>query len=280
MELGRTLVYGNVFVSACAASLVVCTLAEAGAPVAHPLVGLVACATLFVYSLDRAAGVAPEDRIAMSSRLRWLENHQHVARVMGVLGACGMGGFSLLLPPHLLLPLIPLGLISVAYGVPALPWRGRWIRLKDIPGLKIFLISVVWATATVTLPLMSVGEAWMSPHAWGLFARRALFIFAITLPFDVRDAERDAGAHVRTLPHILGNASTRTLAWGLMVCCLLLDVFNAATTAHLLGSACAVAWTCALLFPMTRPRHDMYYACGLDGTMLVHTACLLIALSW
>jgi 1,4-dihydroxy-2-naphthoate octaprenyltransferase len=127
---------------------------------------------------------------------------------------------------------------------------------------------------------MSVDQAWNSPHAWGLFARRALFIFAITLPFDIRDAERDAGAHVRTLPHILGTSSTRTLAWGVMACCLLLDMFNTQSVVHFLGSACAVVWTCVLLFPMTRPRHDMYYACGLDGAMLTHTACILFALMW
>lgn len=278
--LGRALVYGNLFVALCAASLVCCTLALAGHPLWHPLVGLVACATLFVYSLDRVAGAAPEDRVDPSPRLAWLARHAGAARMLGALGALGTGAFALMLPARLLVPLVPLGAISVAYGVPIVPWKGGWRRLKDIPGLKVFLIALVWATATVTLPLMSIAEDWAQPQYLGLFARRALFILAITLPFDVRDAARDADAGVRTLPHVLGPKHTRAVAWALMAGCVALDAWRAQAQAPLLvASAISVACTCALLLFMTRPRHDMYYALGLDGVMLAHTLCVVGALS-
>ena len=106
---------------------------------------------------------------------------------------------------------------------------------------------------------------------------RALFIFIITLPFDVRDLERDARAGVRTLPHLLGVERTRALAIA-MLCFFMAS----ATVRH---QAAGFVWplamttmlTGALLARLDTERSESYYVIYMEGTMLLQT---LLVLGW
>ena len=89
-----------------------------------------------------------------------------------------------------------------------LPWimRNKGGGLRSVPGLKLFVISFVWAFTTGFLPAIWNGE----PGTWWLI-ERFFWTMALTIPFDVRDVKLDAKS-IKTLPHLLGSRNSIYLA--------------------------------------------------------------------
>lgn len=264
------LIYSNVFIACCAVALAISTQLAHGAPWRFdPSLGLIGAATLFVYNLDRVMGTSPEDLVAMSPRHAWSQAKANTLWSLTLLGAAGIAYFGALMPLALLWGLVPLGLLSVAYSAPVLPLRRRWYRLKDIPGLKLFLIAWVWAAATVYIPLsVFSAPALDGPLLWAL-AARTLFIVGITLPFDLRDLEADREAGVITLPQLLGSRRTCALSCVVVVGAIAMELAQLDNAALRLAWVLSGAAALALILATARRRHELYYGLGLDGTMLL-----------
>ena len=275
------LIFSNLFVSCCAASLVLATWAELGLDVSllDPMVGLVFFATLLVYNLDRVTGTSPEDASLDSERHGWIARRR--ALLFGLVGCSALGTLAMgvLLDWKIFAALVPLGVLSLTYSLPILPGGKEqgWRRLKDVPGLKIFLIALVWGVATVTLPAWHRGVSpWMLEPAW-LMIERALFIFIITLPFDVRDMERDKSAGVQTLPLLFGVERTRSLALALLCFFMASAAVRHQAAGYVWPLAMSTMLTGALLARLDRERSESYYVVYMEGTMLLQT---LLVLAW
>src|SRR5205807_62994 len=95
---------------------------------------------------------------------------------------------------------------SFAYTVPCIPSRKGSIRLRDVPGIKIAVISLVLGLTTVLLPVFVQDDLSLikKPEVIMVFFRRILFIFAITIPFDIRDVKYDRENGTRTIPVVFG----------------------------------------------------------------------------
>ncbi|MFP4597669.1 MAG: UbiA family prenyltransferase [Persicimonas sp.] len=282
----RTLIFSNIFIALAAVALTFETFYLLGAaPAVHQtgswgLGALVFFATLFVYNLDRLVSASREDAVEVTERHRWIRARRKwlwAAVSLSTLGGLVSLAF---VPVDVLWGLVPLGAISLAYSLPVIAQEGKKLRLKDLPGLKIFLIALVWASVTVVLPALAAGADLFGADTALAFVERTIFIFAITLPFDVRDLERDRQAGIRTLPMKLGAARTRWLAVGLMV------VFVAIVVAHY-GLAVDGATvplvasgllTAVALWFSDEVRGAMYYVGFLDGMMLVQGAMVVFFL--
>ena len=92
-------------------------------------------------------------------------------------------------------------------------WLPRWLgyrRLKEIPGVKNFVVGFAWAVFLSFLPLFlnngmpdsRTGITFLLFFMWGFMASM--------IP-DIRDRAGDARAGVRTIPVIFGEERTRTL---------------------------------------------------------------------
>ena len=95
--------------------------------------------------------------------------------------------------------LFPFAVISLAYVLPVYKSQSGWLRLRDVPFIKIVLIALTWAFVTEGLPsILATSKMEFLP-----FFERFLFIFAITIPFDIRDLHFD---HIRlkTIPQVFG----------------------------------------------------------------------------
>ena len=91
--------------------------------------------------------------------------------------------------------------------------RGVRHALRRLPGIKMVWIAGAWATITALWPLWwaSGASSTLPVSTAELWAERFLLIAALTLPFDLRDAEWDP-AGMRTWPQLLGPRATRILA--------------------------------------------------------------------
>lgn len=97
-----------------------------------------------------------------------------------------------------------LGLLSAFYAIPLLP---RAKNLRNLAGLKIYIVAFVWAGFTVLLPVLDANMP-MNWDFWVAFAQRFLLVLVLILPFEIRDLQWDDKA-LRTLPQVLGIRNTQ-----------------------------------------------------------------------
>jgi hypothetical protein len=101
---------------------------------------------------------------------------------------------------------ICLAVLSVLYAVPLLP---RAKNLRNLAGLKVYIVAFVWAGFTVLLPVLDADM----PLDWDFavtFIQRMLLVLILILPFEIRDLQWDHKS-LRTLPQLLGERNTRRL---------------------------------------------------------------------
>jgi hypothetical protein len=137
--------------------------------------------------------------------------------VFAFLGMCLL--FYYLLSVMLVMFLLPFVVITTAYMLP-LNCKNKKTALRKVPGLKIFLISVTWASLVVGFPLVA------NTISVGLFEGKyfllvCVYVFVLTLPFDIRDLDFDTDA-LKTIPQLLGVFRTKILGVVLLLLCMLL----------------------------------------------------------
>jgi 4-hydroxybenzoate polyprenyltransferase len=264
------LLYSNVFVALCAASLVAATRLML---TAEPNFGVLELhvwfATMTVYNIDRL--VDEGDQVHASPRHEWIARHRFVLWWITVVSAIGTLVTMWFLGVDVVLGLAPLAVVSFFYSVPLF---GRDVRLKSLPGAKTFVIAAVWAVVTVVMPALDMGVA----VPWVLLVERLLFIFAITLPFDLRDVRRDEAVGVRSLPQVLGSARTIALSIGLLAAAAAVALWRTGFGIEpaTFAAPSALVLAAVAVFPARRPQPDAYYSFVLDGTMLVYALAVFM----
>jgi len=189
----------------------------------------------------------------------------------------GIGCF-FYLPLRVQLVLVLPALFSIAYVLPFLG-KGRTMRLRDVDMVKIFLVAGVWAYVTVLLPAIEAG-LWYEKKVWLMLVERSLFVFAITLPFDIRDLKVDKHNKVNTLPAYLGTPAALRLAFVLMMLFVILCYFNYALLPFLALSISAIS-TCIFIYFSPRFVHDYYFTGLMDGTMILQfLLCYYVLMYW
>lgn len=275
----RFLIYSNLYIAVAATLLTQASYWLLGVdPRWDALSVLVFSATLLVYNLDRLVSASEEDKVAGSERHVWIRDHANMLWGLAGLGAIGCVVSLFLLDRSLWTVLIGLGVLSFAYSLPVVAGGAGRKRLKEVPGLKIFVISLVWAAVTALLPALNAGLPVLGADVVALTGERFIYIFAITLPFDVRDIVRDDASSITTIPMVLGVGRTRTLSLALMA------VFGGVCAWHYGIPDQAVAWsmvgfasvTAFLLGLSNQQRGELYYVGLLDGSMFLYYAAAVL----
>jgi len=232
--------------------------------------------TLFIYGLHRSGGISRLQTFLQEKRYGVIFRYRKHIKIYAILGLLLAGyNFFLLQRSTQFLLGIPC-LLALGY---VLPFLRKKKRLRDINDIKIFLIAICWAGLTVVIPAWEMGFSW-SPLLLILAIERALFIFLLTLPFDIRDLKVDAYKEVKTLPFRLGIAKTRFLGLGVS---LLLIGFSALAfsqgritlpTFVIVGHSYLIAYIC-LHFSHSN-SHDYYFTGLIDGLMLLQALPILL----
>jgi len=268
------LIYGNFWVSAGAASLAYSTNLLLQKEASLLRISLVFFACLFVYNYHRIFRLKHIYGEKASPRHHWIIRNKWSILLLTL----GSGLLSLFLfyriaNPFLLTCALPCTLIALLYVMPLFRVQGKWVRLRDVPYLKVFLIALVWAFATVILPLSDAGESLFSdPGVQITLLQRFLFILAITLPFDVRDLAHDKQFGLKTFASLLGVNRLKQLSHVLLLG-MLLTVFYAMANGiyqprHSIGLLLSALGTGWLINRLSLENSESYYAFFLDGTMV------------
>ncbi len=97
-------------------------------------------------------------------------------------------------------------LLTAMYAIPFLP-NAR--NLRSLGGFKIVVVAIVWAGATVHLPVLATfGE--LTWDVWVEGVQRFLFVLVLMVPFEIRDLKYDE-PDLRTLPQLVGFLRTKMM---------------------------------------------------------------------
>jgi 4-hydroxybenzoate polyprenyltransferase len=261
------LCYGPFWIAGCAAACVWALPALGGSEPPAALVALVGCATASRYALvGFTAG--PDSK---GDKFRYAWRYRRWLQALALASALGAAACLPWLDPAQWAALAHLAIISLAY---LLPLFGR--PLRHIPYLKIVLIAYVWAWSIWLLPLLGQPGGLQAPEHWAGFGERFLFLLAITIPFDMRDAADDRARGLKTLPLLLGHAGAKWLGIACL-CIAAVMALYAYPTSALAALALSYATAALLIAAAHERRHDLYFLLALDGTLLLQAMALRIS---
>gem|GEM_PF-1955631 len=281
----RFIVFRNVFIAMCAMCMVWETQWFFGIPLQlSPLLLFIFSATFFEYNLHVIAG-----RLSILQPLQSLR-HLFSPNVSRTLRACIITGFLctvttfFLLQNELMIGFLVSGLLTLSYSLPLIRRRGKLVRMREITYLKVFTVALGWTLITVVVPLIPHLKTISNAELIIIFLRRFLFIYAITIPFEIRDMERERRFGNISLPMLYGVKAMKAVGiFMLILFCILCAVHEKYFLFELSGrktlfyplmiSAAAAAM---LVLYASDEKSKWYFKFRTDGTMILQFLLLLL----
>jgi len=195
-------VFSNIHVALSASALVLLTLDRYS--VDNSLTSLfVFCSTVLAYNFIREI----EMERTYPLLANWIRSSSKPLFLLNLLSALGLLYALFKLRLSDILFVAPFFLLTLFYVYPG---TKNFKGLRSFPGLKLFVISTVWAGVTVLFPLVA-NDLVIQRQEWIVFVQRFLIVLAITIPFDIRDMQLDK-IELATLPQSLGIRPSKWVA--------------------------------------------------------------------
>ena len=272
------LLYGNFWIAACALAMGLQTQYLVLDTIQWDiLMGFLFLSTLFLYAVHRIVGIQKLTQYKEVERYGVIARYRHHIQLYAVIGLLGTFYCLAYLPWKVWFSLIIPGILAIGYVLPILGNENK--RLRDLHFIKIFLVALVWAWMTVILPQVYYGLDFDQEIVW-LFIERFFFIFAITLPFDIRDLRVDRESNVKTLPAVLGVKKSKMLG----IACLAIMIMAAGinlgsgfySTSLFMALGISAITTLPLILLTNSKSHDYLISGVIDGTMIAQFALIFL----
>ncbi len=277
------LLFSNVFIACCAVAQAGLTYLVLAIPVDGIVLSILGCATLALYNFSMVLAKPTHPQQSPYRRVRWIFKHERF--LWAWTGVALAVTFSLMwkLHFHSFLLLTVLGIMGLAYNLPLLRSVGTsGSGLRQIPGLKVFYIGLVWAISCVLLPVTEAYHNGLQvtwPTVLEVVCWVFLFVVAITIPFDVRDIYQDKYYGLKTIPVILGERKALALSGSLLfmhgVWVMLSGYAWGVRVGLATGSLVALL---VILFPPIK-KDEYYYFLLIDGLMLLQFLIVYLCVS-
>lgn len=275
----KLIINSNIFIALAVVLLTLETQVQLGLSLDwHPYLFIIFFATLFEYNLHRLVTYLTDKQALNSDKYKWVRENQRLFVCLIIVSATGFIIALLMAKKEVLMVLLPVVILTFFYSVPFAWHSDRRIRLRDLPLLKIFIISFVWSYCTILLPVIYSSISFDRLHLSLILIERFLFIFSITIPFDIRDIEVDKKNRLKTLPLILGENKAWLLSYVSLSFFLLIGVFHYTIYNNwvVLISFVISAITTYFFFSFNSLKKLPYYHYGiLDGTMFLQGILVL-----
>jgi 4-hydroxybenzoate polyprenyltransferase len=273
-------IYGNVFIAFCATISMLATVVLFSSFVDENDVKLalfVGAATFFLYNLHKPITYFLRKQFIDNQRFRRAEVFRGPLSILTIFAGFYAIYFFFYLKFNSQLLLIFMAILSLGYVLPIL---GNGRRLRDLAHLKIFLIALVWAGITIGLPYFELKNSTSNAAFWLLFTERACFIFALCIPFDIRDMEWDEQTNVKTIPLSMGVKKAKivgVLALFISISMVLCLKNNAMYSASLSLKLIVVYLISAIILIKTnKERNDYFFYGVVDGLILIQSLVIIL----
>jgi 4-hydroxybenzoate polyprenyltransferase len=275
------LLFSNIFMSLCAVAQALVTFRLIDSKPVYTVIGLLFTSTLGIYNFSILLSKPKHPEKSPYKRVRWFFAHYRLMVTFTLISLLSLIPLFFLLSMESRILLIFLSILSFCYSLPLFTLGDQKFGLRNIPGLKTFLITLVWTLSTVLLPVLEAQDLHLTDIAMRdvtiIIAKRFLLIFALAIPFDIRDLFSDRQAGLKTIPVAWGEKNAylfcQFLLAGYIVLLFLLrnngfnvDFFALTATAILMG------W---LIFKSKWERDEYYYFFYLDGVLILQYVILI-----
>lgn len=177
--------------------------------------------------------------------------------------------------------LILIGIITVTtffYAIPFVPKRflfDEQRNLRQISGLKIYIIALVWALTTVLLPIIN-NSVEVSTDVVISFVQRVLYVIVLMLPFEVRDLKYD-NLKLATVPQRIGIRNTKILGSAILLLFVLCEILKGNTSLNQVIITAVLSIVTMILLILARKDQSNYYsAFWVEGLPILWLLLLLV----
>ena len=223
------------------------TILEFDFSISNNLLGFIFFGTITGYNFVKYAEVARLKHRRLNLTLRTIQ----IFSFFSFLALCY---FALKLPFNTLLVTGGFAALTFFYAIPVLQHK----NLRTLTGIKIVIVALVWAGVTLIIPLVNENEI-LTNTMWISFIQRAIFVFALTLPFEIRDLKYDELA-LGTLPQRVGVKSTKYIGTALLIVVILLEFFKPELNWSYLSSLVFISGVLTFFLFISERNQSKYFA--------------------
>ena len=174
-------------------------------PQLQPYLILIFLSTLFEYNRHRASILIASGELLHSGKHELIRKNRKKYGITALFLGIAFVVAALSTKAEVLLTFLLLGFLTFFYSGLGFGNKKNHFILREIPYLKIFLITSIWSVSTILLPVIQAEEEILNTQVLLLFAERFLFIFSIAIQFDIRDMQSDRRARLKTIPLLIGQ---------------------------------------------------------------------------
>lgn len=205
---------------------------------------------------------------------RWLKTIQ----IFSLSCFLAMSFFLFQLSTKVLVAISVFGIVTFLYAIPFLPkkiYLDEHKNLRNISGLKVYVIAFVWAGVTVLLPVINENYVFDTDVRITFF-QRFLYVIALILPFEIRDLQYD-DLKLSTIPQKKGVKFTKFLGAFILIVFILLEFFKDEIRLPHLISLLIISLLTVIFIAFSKKNQGKYYsAFWVEGLPLVWLMIMLL----
>jgi 4-hydroxybenzoate polyprenyltransferase len=276
------LLFSNVFMALCAVAQGLVTFYLIGAKPIAPVIWLLFTSTIGIYNFCIILTKPKNPKQSEYKRIRWFFSHYRLMVTFTIVSLLSLIPLFFAMSVESRILLIFLSVLSFSYSMPLFSIGDQKFGLRNIPGLKQFLITLVWTMSTVLLPVMEAQHLHLENLSMRdmtiLIAKRFLFIGALTIPFDIRDLFEDKQSGLKTVPSVWGEKNAYLFCQVLLAgYVILLFLFrDSGFNANFFALTISVVLAGWLIFKSKWEKNEYYYFFYLDGVLILQYLLLLL----
>ncbi|HCY82353.1 MAG TPA: hypothetical protein DHV22_12505 [Xanthomarina gelatinilytica] len=247
------------------------TLLEFGIPYDRAVLYFIFFASITGYNFVKYFGLA---RFHHRSLTNWLK----LIQVFSLIGFIGMCYFALKLELISLVVLLGFGVVTFLYAIPFLPNKilyDKHKNLRNVSGLKVYIIALVWAGVTVVLPILN-NHVPLDTNVVVTGFQRFVFVTVLMFPFEIRDLNYDS-LKLATIPQQIGIKNTKMVGVLLLMLFFLLEFLKPQLNVeHTVSMLITMFVTLMFLIFANRNQGRYYSSFWVEGIPLVWLLLLLV----
>jgi 4-hydroxybenzoate polyprenyltransferase len=268
------LLFSNIFMALCAVAQGLLTFHLIGSKPVYPIIGLLFTSTLGIYNFSILVTKPKQPELSPYRRVRWFFAHYRLMVTLTIVSILSLVPLFLMISIASRILLIFLGILSFCYGLPLFTIGEQKFGLRNIPGLKLFMITLVWTMSCALLPVIEAQALHSTVISMRdttiLLAKRFLFIGALAIPFDIRDLFEDRQSGLKTIAVSWGEKNSYLFCQLLLAgYIILLFLFrNGGFSNDFWALSITVMLTGWLIFKSKWEKNEYYYFFLLDGVLI------------
>ncbi|WP_405573041.1 hypothetical protein [Winogradskyella sp. Asnod2-B02-A] len=245
----------SIHVALAASALTWVTLIELDLKLDKYLLYFVFFSTITGYNFVKYFGVAKFHHRNLAA---WLK----VIQVFSFIAFLAMCFVTFYLELNTLILIGILGVVTFFYAIPVMLPKNYLFddhkNLRQIGGLKVYVIALVWAFTSVFLPVVNEAVS-INTDVMILGLQRFCYVLVLMLPFEIRDLNYDS-LKLATIPQKIGIKKTKIIGVLLLLLFVLLDYFKDVLTEETLLSTIIIAIITLVLLIFSNKNQSKYYS--------------------